>query len=343
MNKWKLLFYVAILIVSTTAHAYSEMIPPNIWEFTDDYYNVFGEPQLSVSVVGDPEYDSGDTSTVFIQLMNEGLVFGFETDEDPSNADETIDAQLEFDLEYDVTTAINIRGTLENEAGAPLRVISGLQQAGSLRSGETSSPMEFEVEFFNNAPAGTYELTLNLTFQYQYDVKVEGYPEPEYNYWYITRNQTLPVQIKVKSRADFEIVKTGTDIRPGEQGILYVTYRNVGSEIAEDAVARISLVDPFSTTDDQAFLGTLKTGDSYEAQYRITVDNDALPKSYGINTEVKYRDARGDTQISDVMKASFTVKETVPLSKRIGIAGFLVIAIVLVVIGIYIFRKRARK
>ena len=343
MNEWKLTLFVAILILSTTTLVYSETIPPNIWEFTDDHYDVFGEPQLSVFVMGDPEYNSGDTSTVFIQLMNKGMVYGFETGEAPSNANETIDAQLELDLEYDVTTAINIRATLENEANAPLRVISGLKHGGSLRSGETSAPMEFIVDIFNNAPSGTYELTLNLSYQYQYDVKVEGYPQPEYNYWYVTRNQTLPVQIKVKPRADFEIIKTNADIRAGEQGILYITYLNVGNEIAEAAVASIILEDPFSTIDDQAFLGTLGTGDSYEAQYSITADNDALPKSYGINTEVEYRDSQGDTQTSEVMKASVTVEETVPLSKRIGTAGFLVIAAILGVTGFNIFRKLAAK
>ena len=345
MDKRIVMGWALFLLFAIIPSVYSETIPPNIWEFTHDYYNVIGEPQLSASVVGDAEYDRGETSKIFIQLMNEGLIYGFEIEEEPEDSNESANAQTELNLEYDVTTAISVRGTLENPNDESIRILSGLQQGGSLRSGEISQPMEFDIEVYENALSGTYELILNLTYQYQYDVQVEGDKEqPEIDYWYITKNQTLPIKIMVKQRADFEIEKASANIRPGTQGILHITYKNVGNERAEDAVARISLVDPFSTTDDQAFLGTLNPGDSYEAHYRITVDNDALPKSYGINTEVKYRDEHGDTQISEVMKASVRVDETVPLTKRIGIAGYvLVIAVILGVIGFYILKKRAEK
>ena len=341
MDKKILMLCVALMIFSTAVHVHSETIPANIWEFTEDYYDVIGEPQLTASIVGNPEYESGETSTIFIQLMNDGLIFGFETDETPSGSDETMDAQAELDLEYDVTTAINIRGTLETGDGNAFRVLSGLQQAGSLRNSETSQPMEFDIEIFENAPAGIYDLRLNLTYQYQYDVKVEGYPEKEFDYWYITKNHTLPIQIIVKPKARFEIVKVSDSLVSGGQGVLHITYKNTGDEVAEDAVARISVVDPFSTTDDQAFLGTLNPGDSYEAQYKVKVDKDALPKAYGINTEVKYRDEHGDTQISDVMKASIEVRESVPLAQRIGYAGYLlVIFIILGAAGYYFYKKQ---
>jgi hypothetical protein len=346
MDKRLLVFFTVFLILSTTYHVYGESIPPNIWEFTEDYYNVIGEPQLSASIVGNPEYESGETSTIFIQLINDGLVYGFETDKKPSdlNTDESIDARTEFDLEYDVTTAINIRGVLENEQAAPIRIISGLQQGGSLRSGEISQPLEFDIEVYNNAPSRIYNLTVNLTYQYQYEAKVEGYPNQEFDFLYVTKNQTLPVQIKVKPKAYFEIENVRSDLRAGDQNILYITYKNIGNEVADDAVARISVVDPFSTADDQAFLGTLHPGDSYQTQYKMKIDTDALPKTYGINTEVKYRDEHGDIQISNVMKAEVTVNEFIPFTERIGLAGYIIIITVLLgVIGLYIYMKQNKK
>ena len=343
MNKILLVLLTALLIFGTATHTHSESIPPNIWEFTTDYYDVIGEPSLSASLVGDNEYDAGETSTIFIQLMNDGLVFGFDTDETPSNANETMDAQIELDKEYDATTALNIRGTLENNNGAPVKVLSGVQQGGSLREGEVSTPLEFDIETYNNAPSGTYELTLNLTYQYQYDVQVEGYPDPEYDYWYITQNQTLPVTITVKTRATFEIEDVTAHTMPGDQTVLYITYKNVGDETAGDAVARISVVDPFSTTDDQAYLGTLAPGDSYQAQYRIKVDGDALPKTYGINTEIKYRDERGDTRISDVMKAPVKVNESIPFSEKVESSVYLVVVLVIAsALGLYYYKRRGR-
>ncbi|MCK4937337.1 MAG: hypothetical protein KAR85_01890, partial [Methanosarcinales archaeon] len=230
IKKKMLVFLTLVLIFAAPIHATSESIPANIWEFTTDYYDVIGEPGLSASFVGDNEYDAGDTATLFIQLMNDGLVFGFETDEIPSSDDESIDAQTELDKEYDVTTALNIRGTLENNNNLPIKILSGVQQFGSLREGEVSTPMEFDIEIFNNAPSGTYEFTLNLTYQYQYDVKVDGYPDQEYNYWYITKNQSLPVTIIVKPKASFEVVDVIGHTMPGDQTVVYITYKNVGDE-----------------------------------------------------------------------------------------------------------------
>ncbi|MCL7412107.1 MAG: hypothetical protein M8353_00615 [ANME-2 cluster archaeon] len=342
MKKILPVFFTLVLVFAAHTHATSESVPSNIWEFTTDYYDVIGEPGLSASLVGDNEYNAGDKATLFIQLMNDGLVFGFRTENTPSNADETIDAQTELDKEYDVTTALNIRGTLENVHGAPVKVLSGVLQGGSLREGEVSTPMEFDIEIFNNALSGTYQFALNLTYQYQYDVKVDGYPDQEYDYWYVTRNQTLPVTIIVKPRASFSIENVTAHSRPGDQTVLSITYKNVGDETAQDAVGRISVVDPFSTTDDQAYIGTLAPGDSFQAKYRIKVDGNALPKTYGINTEVKYRDERGDIQISDVMKAPVPVYEDIPFSEKMGNNVYLVVIVIVGVLGLYYYKRRSR-
>jgi len=39
------------------------------------------------------------------------------------------------------------------------------------------------------------------------------------------------------------------------------------------------------------------------------VDDDATPKPYGINSEIKYTDTRGDTVISESMKIPVNVSE----------------------------------
>jgi hypothetical protein len=70
------------------------------------------------------------------------------------------------------------------------------------------------------------------------------------------------------------------------------------------------------------------------------MDDDALPKTYGINTEVKYRDKHGDIRISDVIKASVQAFEPVPLSEKIGTVGYImIIVVVLGVIGLFIYSK----
>ena len=243
--------------------------------------------------------------------------------------------------------------TLENKDAAPIRIFSGLQHGGFLRSGERSQPLEFDIGIFGNAASGVYELVLNLTYQYQNEVAVDGYPDQEFDYWYVTRNQTLPIHIRVEPGAVFEVEGNASSrLLAGREGVLYVVYRNVGSIVAEDVVASISVADPFETTDDQAFLGVLYPGDSYEAKYWIKVGSDALAKTHGIETEVRYTDRHGDTRISDLMTAPVTVVEPIPLRERMGLTGYSVASAVIAVItvitmvigvsGLYIYKKRGK-
>ncbi|NYT18850.1 MAG: hypothetical protein GKC08_00945 [Methanosarcinales archaeon] len=339
MPKLMLVLIGVLLLLAATSNVNAEVIPPNIEELLDDYYDVSGEPQLSATVVGDPEYEGGETSRIFIRLTNNGQTGTFETENEPVGLNESMDASTEMELEYDITTAINIHATLENEVGAPIRIFSDPQQVGYLRSGEMAQPMEFEIEIFRNAPSGTYELTLDLTYQYQSDVKVDGYPDQTIDYWYITKNQTLPLYVEVRPRTDFIAETVRSHLIPDGEGILYITYTNVGDEVAKDAVARITVSDPFSTTDDEAFMGTLGPGDSYQAHYTIEVDSSALPKAYGIDTEVEYKDIHGDTRISDVMKVSATVNEN---DEGLISAGYL-LAMIMCIAGLYLYIKRSKK
>jgi len=78
------LYVCAIFLILATANvAYSETFPPNIWEFTEDYYDVFGEPELHASLIGDSEFENGGTSRIFIRLKNEGEILGFENERIP--------------------------------------------------------------------------------------------------------------------------------------------------------------------------------------------------------------------------------------------------------------------
>ncbi|NPE30147.1 hypothetical protein HNV12_19775 [Methanococcoides sp. SA1] len=340
MPKRMLVLLGVFLLLAATSNVSSETIPPNIEELLDDYYDVSGEPQLSGSVIGDLEFESGETSKIFVRLLNNGQTSTFDTENEPLGPNEFMDAGTELDLEYDITTAINIHGTLENPDEAPIRVFSAPQHVEYLRSGEMALPMEFDIEVFKNAPSGTYELTLDLNYQYQSDVKVEGYPNQMIDYWYVTKNQTLPIHIEVKPRADLIVESVRSQLIPDQKGLLYVTYRNVGNEVAEDAVGRITVSDPFSTTDDQAFLGTIGPGDSYQAHYIIEVDIDALPKTYGIDTEVEYKDVHGNTRTSDVIKVSATVEET---GDSMMLFGYLLVIIIVGAAGTYLHIKRRKK
>ena len=238
---------------------------------------------------------------------------------------------------------------LENNQGAPVRITSGVQEIGYLREGEVSNPAEFEVEVFNNSPSGNYELSLNLTYQYQKEVQVEGYPDPEFNYWYVEKQQVLPIYITIKPEVDFEIESARTQKVSDQEYMLYVTYRNTGSEMAENAVSRIIMESPsiFKNDifkDDTEYLGNLSPGDSFESKYLIEVEDDAPVKTYGIETEVEYRDSRGEKRTSSPMRAPFRMEEALyrEEGEGIGAVGYLGLLIGIVVLaGYYVYRKKS--
>src|SRR5690606_18052563 len=174
--------------------------------------------------------------------------------------------QSEMQYEAQATTAVGILATLKSE-NPNIKVKSGSQQAGTLRQGkQSSSPTKFTIEINKNTHAGTYPLILELSYQYQHNVQVGGdefdtttgvVTNKEVGMWYENKTQTQTINIKVKKEPYFEVTNVTGDLYPEEGGMLRVTYKNSGEEPAKDATVRVSAADPFSTTDDQAYLGTL--------------------------------------------------------------------------------------
>jgi hypothetical protein len=68
-----ILFSAIILNISTVS---AELLNPN-YAFTTNYYDSFGEPNLFASVIGDPEFERGETVQLNINLVNKGSLTGF--------------------------------------------------------------------------------------------------------------------------------------------------------------------------------------------------------------------------------------------------------------------------
>ena len=116
----------------------------------------------------------------------------------------------------------------------------------------------------------------------------------------------------------------------------------MGDTTAYDATARISAVDPFTSNDDSASLGDLAPGETAVGKYVVTVDDDATIKSYGIDTEIRYRDSLDNSQISDSMKAGVVVQ------KKSGmdiLTNPIVLTIIIVIIAaaVYLIWSRKKK
>ena len=151
------------------------------------------------------------------------------------------------------------------------------------------------------------------------------------------------IGIPVGGKVDFEVISPAADMNPGNKKVINVEYKNTGETTVYSAQGRISAVDPFTSNDDVAYLGDLKPGESAVASYEVSVDRSATTKEYGLDAEIRYRDALDNTYISDTMKVKVNVNSPAgmtavlsnPVYLSIIIAGIIGIAYL-----IYHFRKK---
>ncbi len=338
-----------MLTLLATGQAQNAYIPYELGG--DNYYTMYGSPDISASVSGTNEFERGDTVTLYVDLNNYGRIIGFKEDQTPQDPKEFALAAAELQKEYSKPTALGVTASLAS-VSPQIEIKSGDQVIESLKSGDkTQSPLKFTLKIGEHAPAGKYPLTLNMSYDYQDNVRVyaaklitsgatptlANYRE---SYVYQKANQTVPIIIMVKRQADFEILSTsGILTVGGSDEQISATYRNIGEDPIKDAVARLSIFKPFSSTDDQAFIGTLKPGEEATVVFRMDVDSDATPKDYGINSEIKYTDVNGDTVISESMKIPVTLKA----KSASLLLPALIVLIIIIAAGGYMYKKKQKK
>ena len=289
---------------------------PQSFDFGKNFYTVYGGPDLDATLIGDNQYSRGDTVTLNIGLMNKGVVEGFKSEKDAETSVDTVLQQTEMKYETQAVTAVGILSTLTSD-NPNITIKSGPQEVGTLQQGKQSaSPTEFTIEISKNAPAGLYPLNLQLSYKYQSNVQVSGdnldtatglVTNQGVGVWYENKTQNQIIMVQVKKEPYFEVTQVNGSLYPAKGGMLYVTYINSGEEPAKDATVRLSASDPFSTTDDQSFLGTLKPGESAVASFNLAVDKAANPKPYSLDSEILYEDTEGHNQISDSVKVNTQV------------------------------------
>ena len=338
----------AASIHTATAAGLPDRLSPG-FTFSKNFYNVYGTPDLTASIVGDDEFDRDDEATLTIDLINKGVVLGYESDRMPDDEKEIALAKMELGYELQQVDAIGIMAVLTASEGSPIDVKSGPQQIGSIRGTKGArETVGFDIEIDEDAPAGTYPLILTMNYLYQKNAQVDlnnvyangsfSGRMPEVNFRYDSLNQTQTLYITVEKLADFEVTNVSSDLRAGEDDrMLSITYKNTGEETATEAVARISVTDPFSSTDDQAYLGTLAPGESVTGIFVLDTDSGAAIKPYGIDTEIRFTDSTGKSRISESMTATVAIAPLIPTSEKVKpyiLPAVLLILLVLVATGV---------
>lgn len=332
-----LFIFNAVPVYASTAYL------PQSFDISNNYYTVFGEPNLTATLIGSNEFEQGESVTLAMNVLNGGKILGFRTEReldpgDPDYSNRKELAKKEKNYELQKIDALNIIAVLSAESSAPLQVKSGSQYIGSIRGGGVSNPVQFAIEVDKGASPGIYKLKLNLSYDFQQDVQVSGNAtrgDDIANFWYDKRSQNQTIEIKIKKQAEFEVINvTSHDLSANSEGLVEITYKNTGEETAKNAVARISVIEPLSSLDDQAFLGTLASGQKATAVFKVKVDENAILKPYEINNKIKYTNTRGKTEISEDIITSVMVEPAPPLTDKLKenslallITGFLAIVV----------------
>jgi hypothetical protein len=317
----------------------------------DNYYTMYGSPNISAGVSGTDEFERGDTVTLYLDLTNYGRILGFKEDLTPQDPKEFALANAELQEEYKKPTALGITANLRSDNSA-IEIKSGDQVVQSLKSGDkTESPLKFTIKIGEHAPAGTYPLNLKLFYDYQDNVRVQAskivtsgssptLANYQVSYVYHKANQSVPIIITVKKQADFVIMNASGVLSVGvKKAQIEATYKNIGEDAVKDAIARLSIFKPFSSTDDQAYIGTLSPGEEKAVVFRLDVDSDATPKDYGINSEIKYTDVNGDSVISESMKIPVVVNAA---SSSLLIPAIVILILIAAAAG-YMHRRKQKK
>ncbi|MGA9188847.1 MAG: hypothetical protein WB014_09900 [Methanosarcina sp.] len=318
--------------------------------YTVDYYRSYGEPTLQVSLTGDPEFKRGETADLQVKIANAGVIDGFQRlyvnqKKINDSLEETI-ALKEIEEEKECTTAKDIEATLQSGTKyIEVEPTTSVQSAEELETGHTAT-LSYTIKIDSDTPAGNYELLLPVNYQYQANVRTAtadvvnlGLTDTGYTREYKMRNETLRVPISIKNEPRLEVTNVSGTLVQGESKVIEVTYKNTRESIAKDAMARIIIMSPLSTEKSIVKIGDIGPGEEKTAKFDISADSDAVVKTYGINSEIKYIDEEEETSFSENMKVNVPLEVTEKKFSTTGIAIILIILIALYQI-VNVHRKR---
>ena len=153
---------------------------------------------------------------------------------------------------------------------SPIVPVTGSMYIGDFAVGQVVSS-RFKVSVSGDAEDQTYPLDVLVNYENSEGDQVTSDVET--------------IGLPVGKKIDFSITSASTNVTPGQKKVITVQYTNTGGATAYNAQARISAVDPFTSNDDTAFLGTLEPNDTREASFEIAVDKSATVKEYTLDSE----------------------------------------------------------
>jgi hypothetical protein len=236
------------------------------------------------------KFKAGDSGPVQVCVQNNKTVSKIEA------------AAFQANLSQNYGAAVGLIASLD-QGSAPFSIKTDHLLLGTLAAGQTTPPVPVYIEVEDDAEPGVYTIKVTLLKSTELEDS-----ETLFAWSAGTFTQNISVEIEEEDRQpEFAVTDIDASLNQGDKTEVKVTFKNISAEIAEDAIVRVSASSPLSLTDNTAYLGDLRPGESAEGVFGLKVAGDALPKEYSLDAVIQYVDSDGDDQTSDRMKVPVPV------------------------------------
>jgi hypothetical protein len=264
-----------------------------------------------------------------------------------------IPIKIKSDVSVDVISAVPEHLNVGTEGYIDMKIKNTGFEDGSkavvkiIRNGNSPIIPTDSSVFIGNFPRGStvdcrYKVSVSSDAERQtYPVDVVVVYQNNEGDFITSRSET--VGIPIGGKVDFMVISPSGEMNPGNKKVVTVEYKNTGDTAVYSAQARISAVDPFTSNDDTAYIGDLKPGESRVVSFIISVDRTATLKEYGLDSEIRYRDALENTYISDPVKVRIIVTAPTGLTTILSNPIYLSIVFAGIIGAVYLFFHYRRK
>jgi hypothetical protein len=240
-----------------------------------------GSPELSAYISGTNEFSPGQDAQMVVVIENTGL-----------NEFKFVDSGIVNRDDLPNTAKFLTVRLLPGDA--PLVIKSDPQMLGDLEGG-TNANARFTVKIDPEAPAGRYNLPLDISYTYLYTADQYGVDTIQYTYK--TKNETLIIPVKIKPDISVNVLSAVPEhLNVGTEGYVNMKIQNTGSDNGVKSVVKIirNGNSPIIPTDSSVYIGDFPAGSIVDCRYKVSVSKDAQKQTYPIDVVVIYQNNEGD-------------------------------------------------
>ncbi|ADD04275.1 uncharacterized protein Nmag_0690 [Natrialba magadii ATCC 43099] len=172
----------------------------------------------------------------------------------------------------------------------------GQYAVGQLEPGE-SAPFEFRIGVGSEAEPGPRVIETDVRYRNAADE---------------VRTTTEPLDATVDvapERDEFALEALNATFERDSGGDVELTVTNQLDETVTDIEAKLFTNDPLDSSDDEAFIPALESGESATVVFDVSVEDSAMAQTYPLRLDFRYDDARSNSQLTDTYRVPIDVVE----------------------------------